>query len=321
MTAKDELCQPRSRTASARKAEATTLLRLAGGLLVVAGKITVDAEVDHLATAQRLRKDLYDVFGCAAVVHAVPSTGPRVGNQFLLRVTHNAEELARQTGLIDRRGRPVRGLPSHVVGGNIHEIEATWRGAFLARGSLSPSGQARGIEVVCPGPEAALALVGAARRLGVSARAREARGADRVAVRDSADIETLLQRIGAPNAAATWTTRQLRPVGAASTATPSAGFQDANQRRSAHAANVTAARVERALDILGDKTPPQLAEAGQLRIRHREAALEELGRLSVPPLSKDAVAGRIRRLLALADRHASRAGLPDTNSPALSAGA
>ena len=320
VAAKDELCQALTRSANVRKAEATTLLRLAGGLAIVAGKITVEAEVDHLPTALRLRKHLHEVYGCTAGVQGRPD-GSHGENQFLVRVTHNAEQLARQTGLIDRRGRPVRGLPSHVVSGNSHEVEAAWRGAFLARGTLLPSGRARGIEVACPGPESALALAGAARRLGINARARETRGADRVAVRDKDDIETLLERIGAPSAAAAWTTHPFPTLSIATSPAPHPRFDDANRRRSAHAAIVTAARVQRALDILGDRAPTQLADAGRLRIQNKDAALEELGRQSNPALSKDAIAGRIRRLLALADREAHRIGLPDTTASALSPGA
>ncbi len=48
--------------------------------------------------------------------------------------------------------------------------------------------------------------------------------------------------------------------------------------------------------------------AGELRIKHRQASLEELGQLAEPALTKDAIAGRIRRLLALADRRALGAG-------------
>lgn len=64
------------------------------------------------------------------------------------------------------------------------------------------------------------------------------------------------------------------------------------------------ARVERALEILGDDVPEHLREAGRLRLEHRHASLDELGRLADPPLTKDAIAGRIRRLLALARRTA-----------------
>jgi DNA-binding transcriptional regulator WhiA len=47
-------------------------------------------------------------------------------------------------------------------------------------------------------------------------------------------------------------------------------------------------------------------------MEHKQASLEELGSLADPPLTKDAVAGRIRRLLAMADKRAGELGLPNT---------
>ncbi len=45
-----------------------------------------------------------------------------------------------------------------------------------------------------------------------------------------------------------------------------------------------------------------------LRLEHKQASLEELGQLAKPPMTKDAVAGRIRRLLAMADKRAEELG-------------
>jgi DNA-binding protein WhiA len=72
--------------------------------------------------------------------------------------------------------------------------------------------------------------------------------------------------------------------------------------------------VERALEILGSDAPEHLTVAGRLRIEHRQASLEELGQLANPPLTKDAIAGRIRRLLAMADRRAGEQGIPSTEA-------
>ena len=98
------------------------------------------------------------------------------------------------------------------------------------------------------------------------------------------------------------------------TATRLANFDDANLRRSARAAVIAAARVERALEILGDDVPDHLVSAGQLRIEHKQASLEELGQLANPPMTKDAVAGRIRRLLSMADKRANELGIPPTTA-------
>ena len=138
-------------------------------------------------------------------------------------------------------------------------------------------------------------------------------GSDRVVVRDGDAIGALLTRIGAHESVLVWEERRLRREVRA-TANRLANFDDANLRRSARAAVAAAARVSRALEILADAAPQHLIGAGQLRLEHRQASLEELGALADPPLTKDAIAGRIRRLLALADKRARDLGIPDTES-------
>ena len=98
------------------------------------------------------------------------------------------------------------------------------------------------------------------------------------------------------------------------TANRLANFDDANLRRSARAAVAAGARVQRAMEILGEDIPDHLEQAGSLRVEHKQASLEELGRLADPPMTKDAVAGRIRRLLAMADKRAAELGIPDTEA-------
>lgn len=310
---KDELSRLSVNSVNARRAEVASLLRFSGGLHIVSGRAVVEAELDLGATARRLRKDIFDLYGYNAIVHAVTAGGIRKSTRYILRVDKDGEGLARQTGLLDLRGRPVRGLPAQVVGGSIADSEAAWRGAFLAHGSLTEPGRSSSLEVSCPGPEAALALVGAARRLGVSAKAREVRGIDRVVVRDGEAIAELLTRMGARETRRIWEERRMRREVRA-TANRLANFDDANLRRSARAAVAAAARVERALEILGETVPDHLSTAGRLRVEHRQASLEELGRLADPPMTKDAVAGRIRRLLSMADRKAKIDGIPDTES-------
>ena len=310
---KNELSRLNVKSVSARRAEVASLLRFADGLQIASGRAVIEVEVDLSATARRLRKDIYDLYGYNAVVHVLSASGVRKNTRYVVRVAKDGEALARQTGLLDVRGRPVRGLPAQVVGGNVGDAEAAWRGAFLAHGSLTEPGRSSALEVSCPGPEAALALVGAARRLGVGAKAREVRGIDRVVVRDGEAIGSLLTRMGAKDSRLVWEERRMRREVRA-TANRLANFDDANLRRSARAAVAAAARVERALEILGDTVPDHLSAAGRLRVEHRQASLEELGRLADPVMTKDAVAGRIRRLLSMADRKAKQDGIADTES-------
>jgi len=311
---KAELANTQITKTCCRKAEVSSMLRFAGGLHLVSGKIVVEAELDTGAAARRLRKDIAEVYGHDSDVVLVQGNGIRKGSRYLVRIAKDGESLARQTGLVDQRGRPVRGLPPAVVSGGGCDAVAAWRGAFLAHGSLTEPGRSSSLEVTCPGPEAALALVGVARRLGgISAKAREVRGVDRVVIRDGDAIGALLTRLGAHESLMAWEERRMRREVRA-TANRLANFDDANLRRSARAAVAAGARVERALEILADEVPDHLRQAGNLRLEHKQASLEELGQLHEPPLTKDAIAGRIRRLLAMADKRAQELGVPDTEA-------
>ncbi len=304
---KAELANTTITKSCCRKAEVSSILRFAGGLHIVSGRIVVEAELDTGAAARRLRKDIAEIYGHDSEVLVMQNAGIRKDTHYVVRVSKDGEALARQTGLVDGSGRPIRGLPPQVVSGSSCDAVAAWRGTFLAHGSLTEPGRSSALEVSCPGPEAALALVGAARRLGISAKAREVRGVDRVVIRDGEAIGALLTRLGAHESLLAWEERRMRREVRA-TANRLANFDDANLRRSARAAVAAGARAQRALEILGDEVPDHLKMAGSLRVEHRQASLEELGQLHEPALTKDAIAGRIRRLLAMADKRAEELG-------------
>lgn len=311
---KAELAAVQVESQADRRAEAAATIRFAGGLHIISGSIVVEAELDTGTAARRLREAISALYGHSSELIVVQGGNLRRGRRYVVRIIHQGKELARLTGLIDNYGRPVRGLPPAIVSGSDSQAVAAWRGAFLARGSLTEPGRSSALEVTCPGPEAALALVGAARRLGASAKAREVRGVDRVVVRDGEAISVLLEKMGAHQTLQVWEERRRRREirGAVNRLS---NFDDANLRRSTRAAVAASARVARAFEILSDDAiPAHLREAGQLRIDHRDASLEDLGQAAQPPLTKDAVAGRIRRLLAMADKKAARMGIPDTRS-------
>lgn len=310
---KEELAQVVVETMSCRKAELSATLRFAGGLHLISKRIVIEAELDTLSAANRVRDAISEIYGHKSELIVVSGSGIKKGDRFVVRVVHEGESLARQTGLLDMRGRPVRGLPTHIISAGVKEAEAAWRGAFLAHGCLTEPGRSMALEVTCPGPESALALVGTARRLGAVAKAREVRGVDRIVIRDGEAIRDILLRLGATKSVEVWEEyRRRREV--RGTANRLANFDDANLRRSARAAVAAGARVERAFEILGPELPDHLRQAGELRLANRQSSLEELGQLADPPLTKDAIAGRIRRLLAMADKKASELGIPATDA-------
>lgn len=310
---KEELAKVEVGKTTVRAAELATILRFSGGLHLISGRIAVESELDTALIARRVRKDLAELYGVRSDVTVISASGLRRTSHYLVRVLDGGETLARQTGLLDARRRPIRGLPNKLTTGSRDDLSAVWRGAFLATGSLTDPGRSAALEITCPGNESAMALVGAAGRLKISAKAREVRGVHRVVIRDGEAISAMLVLMGAEKSVVAWEEmRQRREVRA--TANRLVNFDDANLRRSAQAAVAACARVERALEILDGDVPQHLRYAGELRLRFRDSSLDELGHHADPPMTKDAVAGRIRRLLAMADKKAVDLGIPGTDA-------
>lgn len=111
---KSEISQlPVTRTCC-RKAEVSAVLRFAGGLHLVSGRIVIEAELDTGNAARRLKRDILEIFGHSSELIVMAPGGLRRGSRFVVRVVAGGDQLARQTGLVDGRGRPIRGLPPQV---------------------------------------------------------------------------------------------------------------------------------------------------------------------------------------------------------------
>lgn len=311
---KDELLNVHATHASAQIAEATAMIRYAGQFEETPQGIVLAVELAEEPVAERLVALLRATTGIEATVEIVAPGSASKERKCVVTIRRGVRDVVRKLRLVTASGHPVVGMPHTIVSGPVGDVEAAWRGAFLARGSLTEPGRTAALEVACPTEESALALVGLGRRLDIATRTKETRGIERVFIRDGETIGILLSRMGAPLARLEWDEKRKQKAVRARSGQRLATFDDANTRRSAQAAATAARRVERAMDILGDEVPEHLAEAGYLRAEHRHASLEELGKLADPQMTKDAVAGRIRRLLSLADKRAKELGIPPTTA-------
>ena len=84
---KDELSRLGVTQVSSRKAEVSALLRFAGGLHIVAGRVVVEAEVDMGNVARRLRREIFDLYGYNPDVHVLRGGGLRRSARYIVRVT------------------------------------------------------------------------------------------------------------------------------------------------------------------------------------------------------------------------------------------
>ena len=125
---KAELANTQITKTCCRKAEVASMLRFAGGLHIVSGRIVVEAELDTGAAARRLRKDIAEVYGHQSdVVHGPGQRHPQ--GQPLHRPDREGR---RGAGPPDRSARPARppGARSAAGGGLRRRLR---RGRRLAR--------------------------------------------------------------------------------------------------------------------------------------------------------------------------------------------
>ena len=77
---KEELSRLDIKKSSVRKAEVSAMLRFAGGLHIISGRIVIEAEVDLASTARRLRAAIAEVYGHQSEIIVVSGGGLRRGS-------------------------------------------------------------------------------------------------------------------------------------------------------------------------------------------------------------------------------------------------
>jgi len=83
---KDELSRLRVTKTCCRRAEVSAVLRFAGGLHIIAGRVVVEAELDTGSTARRLRREVHELYGHTSDVHLITAGGLRRGTRYVVRV-------------------------------------------------------------------------------------------------------------------------------------------------------------------------------------------------------------------------------------------
>jgi DNA-binding protein WhiA len=311
---KQEILDKKMMSADDKFFELATIVRLAGSLHIIKGNIVVEIEVDSRAIADRVISHIKTLYGFDTELLLYLAGSLTSEERYVVRVINNGLSLAMRTGLLDRNGRPITGLPAQIMSAGNPVLPSILGAAFLARGSLSDLDRSPSLEITATGTHTALGLMGIARRAGIVAKVREVRDVHKFTVRDPIEVARYLLIVGAKKSLGKF-------IEAQKTQTVRAhvnriqNFDNANLRRTSHASVTTSQRIARAFEILeDDEMPTQIKDAGTLRLEHKDVSLEELGKIAVPPISKDAIAGRIRRLLSLADKKAHDNGLPDTRS-------
>lgn len=291
-----------------RLAELSALFHFAGRLhLLGRGEVSLHLDLSSPAAARRAFA-LLRSFGIRSEIRTYQRHAFGRETRYQLHVEGEAREVLERAGVVDARFRPRDRPPRKVVSRSCCR-SAYVRGALLASGSVSAPPSPH-LEVRSETREGADAVAAAAAAEGGELRVAEradhviayAKGIDRIA--------GVLAAAGASEAALALQERAV--VGSTrARANRLANADHANlvrQSRSARA-QLDAARTLRADGVL-ERLPPSLAAAAELRLRHPSLSLRELAGRADPPVTKAAMAGRLARLVEVAEATRAAPGVP-----------
>jgi DNA-binding protein WhiA len=288
-----------------QRAELAALLRLGGVLHLHApeppeGRLSIEVVTTSGAVARRVFGLLQSLYHLRAELRVRAPGGVQRQRSYAVVVATEAERIGRDTGLLDRAGRPDPDLPAAIVA-PADAAAAYLRGALLATGSISGPRRAPHLEIVTASDRLAEQLAALGRRVLDRTVTAVLGERPRVVLKSGEAIGELLAAVGASGAFLAWDEQRLRRS-LRNQANRLANADAANLRRTIDAAAAQTAAVEAVIEQVGwDGLDPELRDIALARLANPAASLAELGELCDPPVGKSSVHRRLRRLLALTD--------------------
>ena len=297
---RDELIRVRAGNDHDRRAELAGLLRASGTLQMRGGGgLALEAVTEHAGVARRLVEAVREAIGGIGEVRLVEPGKGHPRQRYLVHVEEVGMQRLVEAGLLDEGGVPTAVVPRRLVAKRCCAA-AYLRGAFLARGSVNGPAAPAHLEIRADSEAGADDVAALLVRVGAQAQVREHRGFAAY-VKRVEDVGRILAAMGAHDAYLRLESGSvLKEVHVQ--ASRLANADAANARRTAGAAIRHLAAIDR-LDRAGvlERLPSGLREIAALRRARPGASIEELGRACRPRISKPAAAGRLRRLVQLAE--------------------
>jgi len=277
-----------------RTAFLSGLVRSAGVLQVRAGG-ELAVRMEHVdAAAARAVFALLRQAGADAEILSYRE--PRFSRRSLVALRVHGErslQLLHEVGVLSAELLPLERPPRRVVARRCCRASYL-RGALVAAGSVSAPRAPGHLELRAGGGEAAATLAAIAGEDALKLTVAERRGAAIAYTKNKQTIRDLLVHVGAFDSALSFEEAEV----------VAATRERANRLTNCDEANLarlgSAARRQRqAIESLElDRLDPRLRQVAELRLRHPDLSLADLGRRARPPLPKSTVANRMRRLMA-----------------------
>ncbi|AXF57945.1 DNA-binding protein WhiA [Salicibibacter kimchii] len=294
------------------KAELSALIQMVGALHVSESHATLDITTENAAIARRfytLLKQRYENMKAELVVRKKMRL--RKNNIYIVRVYRLVEEILADTNLTVNEHTFSQSISEHIFRDNCCK-RAYLRGAFLAGGSINhPETSSYHLELFSYHKEHNQSLLELMSAFDLDARVLDRKKGYIVYLKESEKITEFLNIIGAHQALLYF--EDVRIVkDMRNSVNRLVNCETANLNKTVGAALRQVENIELVAREIGlESLPPKVREMAELRVRHQDVTLKELGEMvENGKVSKSGVNHRLRKIDELAERIRDRESLP-----------
>lgn len=279
------------------KAELAALIRMNGSLSFSNKHLVLDISTENAAIARRIYTLIKKTYPTHVELLVRKKMRLKKNNVYLVRISQEAQKLLQQLGIMEEGFNFIRKISSDIIQEDCCK-RAYLRGAFLAGGSVNhPETSSYHLEVFSLYEEHNAALCELINTYGLKAKVLERKKGFIIYIKEGEKITEFLNIIGAHQALLFFEdVRIMKDM--RNSVNRLVNCETANLNKTVGAAlrqveNIRFIEKEVGLHILPDK----LREIAELRIKHQDVTLKELGEMvSTGKVSKSGVNHRLRKI-------------------------
>ncbi|HET7629567.1 MAG TPA: DNA-binding protein WhiA [Bacillales bacterium] len=289
-------------TGSRARAELAALIRMNGTLSFGGGKTVLDISTENAAIARHIYELIKVVRSTPVELLVRKKMRLKKNNVYIVRISHEAKLLLEDLGIIDKHFTFTRNISLDLVKTK-KQKQAYLRGAFLAGGSLNHPESSYHLEIFSLYEEHSQSLLKMMNEFDLHAKLLERKKGYILYIKEGEKITEFLGLIGAHRALLFFEDiRIMKDMRNSVNRLVNCDTANLNKTVGAAIRQVEDIRLiqhEIGLEALPDK----LREIAELRLKHQDVTLTELGELVVSgKISKSGINHRLRKISDIAER-------------------
>jgi DNA-binding protein WhiA len=298
---KKELTQLESKPCC-QKAELAALVRMNGLVHIGNGRLSLDVTTENAAIARRIYTMIKTMFGIHAEVLVQKKMRLKKNNIYMVRLPYQVREVLHSLRIADEAGDFFDTIDSELIKKTCCK-RSYLRGAFLAGGSVNdPEGSSYHLELASADRQHTVALVDLMNHFSLNAKWIDRKKTYVAYLKEGEKIIEFLNIIGAHQALLHFEDVRILK-GMRNQVNRLVNCETANLNKTINAAVRQIENIRLLERVIGfDKLHPKLREVAEMRLRHPDINLKELGAMLSGNVSKSGVNHRLRKLDEMAER-------------------